>query len=152
MRATNIKATRGAVATIHSGSDRRKKSKTIESTLDQVPGDFHSKYTARARTLVTKMMFWALAGVTFSAAKIVSCNKNKKIHGLPSTLLQLFYFSQSPSPTKWPGLLEQDTECHATFLVLKLAILPALWILMWLYFCNRALTTILGRRSVIKAT
>jgi hypothetical protein len=30
-------------------------------------------YTARARTLVTKMMFWALAGVTFSAAKIVSC-------------------------------------------------------------------------------
>jgi hypothetical protein len=34
-------------------------------------------YTARARTLVTKMMFWALAGVTFSAAKIVSCNKKK---------------------------------------------------------------------------
>jgi hypothetical protein len=32
-------------------------------------------YTARARTLVTKMMFWALARVTFSAAKIVSCNK-----------------------------------------------------------------------------
>jgi hypothetical protein len=76
MRATNIKASRGAVATIHSGSDRRKKSKTIESTLDQVPGDFHSKYNARARTLVTKMMFWALAGVTFSAAKIVSRNKN----------------------------------------------------------------------------
>jgi hypothetical protein len=61
MRATIIKATRGAVATIHSGSDRRKKSKTIESTLDQVPGDFHSKYTARTRTIVTKMMFWALA-------------------------------------------------------------------------------------------
>jgi hypothetical protein len=92
MRATNIKATRGAVATIHSGSDRQKKSKTIESTLDQVPGDFHSKYTARARTLVTKMMFWALAGVTFSAAKIVSCNKKLFFHGLPSTLLQLFYF------------------------------------------------------------
>jgi hypothetical protein len=50
MRATNIKATRGAVATIHSGSDRRKKSKTIESTLDQVTGDFHSNFTARART------------------------------------------------------------------------------------------------------
>jgi hypothetical protein len=49
-------------------------------------------YTARARTLVTKMMFWALAGVTFSAAKIVSCNKKKKFHGLPATLLQLFYF------------------------------------------------------------
>jgi hypothetical protein len=32
-------------------------------------------YTARARTLGTKIMFWALAGVTFSAAKIVSCNK-----------------------------------------------------------------------------
>jgi hypothetical protein len=32
-------------------------------------------FTARARTLVTKMMFWTLAGVTFSAAKIVSCNK-----------------------------------------------------------------------------
>jgi hypothetical protein len=92
MRATNIKATRGAVATIHSGSDRRKKSKTIESTLDQVTGDFHSNFTARARTLVTKMMFWALAGVTFSAAKIVSRNKNFFFHGLPSTLLQLFYF------------------------------------------------------------
>jgi hypothetical protein len=45
-------------------------------------------YTARARTLV----FWALAGVTFSAAKIVSCNKNFFFHGLPSTLLQLYYF------------------------------------------------------------
>jgi hypothetical protein len=33
-----------------------------------------------------------LAGVTFSAAKIVSCNKNYFFHGLPSTLLQLFYF------------------------------------------------------------
>jgi hypothetical protein len=33
------------------------------------------------------MMFWALAGVTFSAAKIVSCNKNFFFHGLPSTLL-----------------------------------------------------------------
>jgi hypothetical protein len=49
-------------------------------------------YTARARTLVPKMMFWALAGVTFSAAKIVSCNKNFFFHGLPSKLLQLFYF------------------------------------------------------------
>jgi hypothetical protein len=44
-------------------------------------------YTARARTLVTKMMFWALAGVTFSAAKIVSCNKKLFFHGLPATLL-----------------------------------------------------------------
>jgi hypothetical protein len=42
-------------------------------------------YTARARTLVTKMMFWALAGVTFSAAKIVSCNKKFFFHGLPAT-------------------------------------------------------------------
>jgi hypothetical protein len=50
-------------------------------------------YTARAFTLVTKMMFWALAGVTFSAAKIVSCNKNFFFHGLPSTLLQLVYFT-----------------------------------------------------------
>jgi hypothetical protein len=75
MRATNIKATRGAVATIHSGSDRRKKSKTIESTLYQFPGDFHSKYTARARTLVTKMMFWVLAGVTFSAAKTLAVTR-----------------------------------------------------------------------------
>jgi hypothetical protein len=49
-------------------------------------------YTASARTLVTKIMFWALARVTFSAAKIVSCNKNYFFHGLPSTLLQLFYF------------------------------------------------------------
>jgi hypothetical protein len=39
-------------------------------------------------------MFWALAGVTFSAAKIVSCNKNFFFHGLPSTLLQLFYFRE----------------------------------------------------------
>jgi hypothetical protein len=38
------------------------------------------------------MMFWTLARVTFSAAKIVSCNKNVFFHGLPSTLLQLFYF------------------------------------------------------------
>jgi hypothetical protein len=40
-------------------------------------------------------MFWALAGVTFSAAKIVGCNKNFFLHGLPSTLLQLFYFTCS---------------------------------------------------------
>jgi hypothetical protein len=50
-------------------------------------------YTARARTLVTKMMFWALAGVTFRAAKIVSCNKNFFFHSLPATLLQLFNFN-----------------------------------------------------------
>jgi hypothetical protein len=50
-------------------------------------------YTARPRTLVTKMMFWTLAGVTFSAAKIVSCNKIFFFHSLPSTLLQLFYFN-----------------------------------------------------------
>jgi hypothetical protein len=54
-------------------------------------------YTARTHTLVTKMMFWALAGVTFSAAKIVSCNKNFFFHGLPSTLVQLFYFSRQKS-------------------------------------------------------
>jgi hypothetical protein len=87
MRATNIKATRGAVATIHSGSDRRKKSKTIESTLDQVPGDFHSKYTARARTLVTKMMFWA------------------------STLFQLFYF-RLPSLFTLNGLTRSSCVAH----------------------------------------
>jgi hypothetical protein len=55
-------------------------------------------YTARARTLVTKMMFWALAGVTFNAAKIVSCNKNYFFHALPSTLLQLFYFITLKKP------------------------------------------------------
>jgi hypothetical protein len=41
----------------------------------------------------TKMMFWALARVSFRAAKIVSCNKKKKIHSLRSKLPQLFYFS-----------------------------------------------------------
>jgi hypothetical protein len=41
----------------------------------------------------TKMMFWALARVSFRAAKIVSCNKNFFFHGLRSKLPQLFYFS-----------------------------------------------------------
>jgi hypothetical protein len=41
----------------------------------------------------TKMMFWALARVSFRAAKIVSCNKNFFFHGLRSNLPQLFYFS-----------------------------------------------------------
>jgi hypothetical protein len=40
----------------------------------------------------TKMMFWAVARVSFRAAKIVSCNKKKKNHGLRSKLPQLFYF------------------------------------------------------------
>jgi hypothetical protein len=57
-------------------------------------------YTARARTLVTKMMFWALAGVTFSAAKIVSCNNNWFFHGLPSTLLNC---STLEFPIKFQG-------------------------------------------------
>jgi hypothetical protein len=39
-----------------------------------------------------KNMFCALARVSFSAAKIVSCNNKKYFHGLPSKLLQLFYF------------------------------------------------------------
>jgi hypothetical protein len=43
--------------------------------------------------LATKMMFWAVAQVSFRAAKIVSCNNRKKIHGLRSKLLQLFYFN-----------------------------------------------------------
>jgi hypothetical protein len=41
------------------------------------------------------MMFWALARVSFRAAKIVSCNKNLFFHGLRSKLPQLFYFSLS---------------------------------------------------------
>jgi hypothetical protein len=47
----------------------------------------------RAQALATKMMFWAWARVSFRATKIVSCNNIKKIHGLQSKLLQLFYFS-----------------------------------------------------------
>jgi hypothetical protein len=43
----------------------------------------------------TKMMFWALARVSFRAAKIVSCNKKKKINGLRSKLPQLFYFTNA---------------------------------------------------------
>jgi hypothetical protein len=35
------------------------------------------------------MMFWALARVSFRAAKIVSCNKNLFFHGLRSKLPQL---------------------------------------------------------------
>jgi hypothetical protein len=34
-----------------------------------------------------------LARVSFRAAKIVSCNKKKKFHGLRSKLPQLFFFS-----------------------------------------------------------
>jgi hypothetical protein len=41
----------------------------------------------------TKMMFWALARISFRAAKIVSCNKKKIIHGLRSKLPQLFFFT-----------------------------------------------------------
>jgi hypothetical protein len=48
------------------------------------------------QTLAKKIMFWALARVSFSAAKIVSYNNKKKIHGLPSKLLQLFYFTKEP--------------------------------------------------------
>jgi hypothetical protein len=46
-----------------------------------------------AHALATKqMMFWALARVSFRAAKIVSCNKNIFFHGLRWKLPQLFYF------------------------------------------------------------
>jgi hypothetical protein len=38
-------------------------------------------------------MFWALARVSFRAAKIVSCNKIFFFHGLRSKLPQLFYFN-----------------------------------------------------------
>jgi hypothetical protein len=38
------------------------------------------------------MMFWALARVSFRAAKIVSCNKKYFFHGLRSKLPQLFFF------------------------------------------------------------
>jgi hypothetical protein len=46
-------------------------------------------------------MFWALARVRFSAAKIVSCNNKNKFHGLPSKLLQLFYFRHSRYRPGW---------------------------------------------------
>jgi hypothetical protein len=40
------------------------------------------------QTLAKKyMMYWALARVSFRAAKIVSCNKKINFHGLPSKLL-----------------------------------------------------------------
>jgi hypothetical protein len=46
-----------------------------------------------AHALATKkIMFWALARVSFRAAKIVSCNKNIFFHGLRWKLLQLFNF------------------------------------------------------------
>jgi hypothetical protein len=43
----------------------------------------------------TKMMFWALAlaWAISSTAKIISCINNLFFHGLPSKLLQLFYFN-----------------------------------------------------------
>jgi hypothetical protein len=36
----------------------------------------HAAPEILAHVLATKMMFWALARVSFRAAKIVSCNKN----------------------------------------------------------------------------
>jgi hypothetical protein len=69
MRATNIKATRGAVATKAVAVGGRACARELYTMKQCCLG------SVRARTLVTKMMFWALAGVTFSAAKIVSCNK-----------------------------------------------------------------------------
>jgi hypothetical protein len=80
MRATNIKATRGAVATKAVAVGGRACARELY-TMKQCclgSGDMTAAYTARARTLATKMMFWALAGGTFSAAKIVSRNKKKK--------------------------------------------------------------------------
>jgi hypothetical protein len=51
-----------------------------------------------------KMMFWALARVSFRAAKIVSCNKNYFFHGLRSKLPQLIYFSWvQPMIFEWSG-------------------------------------------------
>jgi hypothetical protein len=46
----------------------------------------------RARARNKNDVFKALARVSFRAAKIVSCNNKKKINGLQSKLLQLFYF------------------------------------------------------------
>jgi hypothetical protein len=42
--------------------------------------------------LATKIMFWALARVIFITAKIISWSNKLFFHGLPSKLLQLFYF------------------------------------------------------------
>jgi hypothetical protein len=46
-----------------------------------------------AHALATKMMFWTLARVSFRAVKIVSCNKEKKFHGLPATMISIVYGS-----------------------------------------------------------
>jgi hypothetical protein len=40
----------------------------------------------------TKIMFWALARVIFSTVKIISWSNKLFFHGLPSKLLQWFYF------------------------------------------------------------
>jgi hypothetical protein len=44
----------------------------------------HTRAPEMLSALTTKIMFWALAGVIFSAAKIVSCNNKLNFHGLPS--------------------------------------------------------------------
>jgi hypothetical protein len=50
------------------------------------------------RSQKNKMMFWALARVSFSADKIVSCDNKIFLWSILSKLLQLFYFIFTNSP------------------------------------------------------
>jgi hypothetical protein len=53
----------------------------------------HTTVPEMFSALATTIMFWALARVIFSTAKIISWSNKLFCHGLPSKLLQLFYFS-----------------------------------------------------------
>jgi hypothetical protein len=52
----------------------------------------HTTVPEMFSALATKIMFWALARVIFSTAKIISWSNKLCFHGLPSKLLQLIYF------------------------------------------------------------
>jgi hypothetical protein len=80
-------------------------------------------------------MLWALARVSFRAAKIVSCNMKYFFHGLRSKLPQLFYFRDlvllvpprlghlapaSEVGARWPILLRKGPHDHLLLNLLKL--------------------------------
>jgi hypothetical protein len=55
----------------------------------------HTTVPEMFTALATKFLFWALAWVVFSAAKITSWINKLFFHVLPSILLQLFYFKHN---------------------------------------------------------
>jgi hypothetical protein len=91
----------------------------------------HTTVPEMFRPLATKIMIWALARVMFSTAKIISWSNNLFFHGLPSKLLQLFYFSPNPvfisldRPLSYKWIVE--TSCTlVTYFVLKVNVFAVL--------------------------